>query len=63
MDERILVKPEEAGRLLGVGRSKAYELIRRRELPAIRLGGSVRVPVAALRRGVEEQLESQASGR
>jgi len=36
--ERQTLSVEEAGRVLGVGRSLAYELARRGEIPAIRLG-------------------------
>ncbi len=39
---------EEAGRLLGVSRSTAYELVRTGELESIRLRRRVVVPVAGL---------------
>ena len=55
--ERLLLKPEEAGALLGVGRSKIYSLISSGELPCVRIGGSVRVPGDALRRWVEQHSE------
>lgn len=44
------LKPEEAFGLLGVGRTAGYELIRKDELPALRLGGKLLVPTAALLR-------------
>jgi excisionase family DNA binding protein len=37
-----------AARLLGVGRSTAYELIAARELEVVHIGRSARVPVAAI---------------
>lgn len=40
-------KPSAAG-LLGIGRSLAYAMAQRRELPTIRLGGRLVVPVPAL---------------
>jgi len=40
----------EAGRLLGVGREAAYNAVRTGEIPSIRVGKRLRVPVAALRR-------------
>ena len=43
----------EAARLLGVGRTVGYRLAARGQIPAIRLGGKVRVPLAALRRLLE----------
>lgn len=45
----ILLRPEEAARVLRVGRSKVYQLIQTGEVPSVKLGKSVRVPVAALR--------------
>jgi len=45
---------EEAGRILGVGRSAAYEAARRGDLPTIRLGRRLVVPLRALERMLEE---------
>ena len=39
-----------------------YELLAAREIPSIRIGGSVRVPAVALREWVTRQLED-ASGK
>ena len=41
---------ERAGRLVGLGRSAAYEAATRGELPTIRFGRRVVVPTAALLR-------------
>ena len=40
---------EQAGRLLGLGRSKAYEAARTGEIPVLKFGRALRVPTAALR--------------
>ncbi|MDP9363881.1 MAG: helix-turn-helix domain-containing protein [Chloroflexota bacterium] len=48
--DRATVTVEEAGRILGVGRGTAYEAARRGELPVLRLGRRLVVPVAALDR-------------
>jgi excisionase family DNA binding protein len=45
---RATVSVEEAARLLGLGRSAAYEAARRGELPTRRLGRRLLVPVPAL---------------
>ena len=55
--ERLLLSPEEAAEVLGVGRSRVYDLMRKKELPSVRLGKSRRVPVAALRVYVERLTE------
>jgi excisionase family DNA binding protein len=44
---------EEAGEALGISRSHAYELIRQGELPSLRLGRRVVVPIAPLEALVE----------
>lgn len=53
--DKILLRPVEAAEAIGVGRSKVYELIASGELPSVKIGGSVRVPVAGLRAWVEQR--------
>jgi excisionase family DNA binding protein len=48
MNNRLTITVEEAAELLGVSRSLAYNLVRRNELPSLRLGRRVVVPVRAL---------------
>jgi excisionase family DNA binding protein len=45
---RLTLTVEEAGQLLGVSRSYAYELVRRGAWPCRRLGRRVVIPVRAL---------------
>jgi excisionase family DNA binding protein len=49
----ILLRPEEAGRILGFSRSKIYGMLAAGELPSIRAGKSIRIPRVALERWVE----------
>ncbi len=52
----MLLRPREVAWLLGIGRSKAYELIAAGELPGvIRIGRSVRVSMKALREWIDGQ--------
>jgi excisionase family DNA binding protein len=51
--DRLTLTVEEAGTLLGISRTLAYELVRRGEIPSLRLGRRVVVPVRALERMVE----------
>jgi len=53
----------EAAEAIGVGRSKVYELLASGELPSIRIGGSVRVPVDALQRWIDRQLADRAEAQ
>ncbi len=48
--DKLTYTVTEAAALLGIGRSAAYEAARSGQLPTIRIGKRVLVPVAALER-------------
>jgi len=53
----LLVTVEEAGRMIGVSRWKAYQLVRTGVLPVVRLGPrSTRVPVDALKERMSQMV-------
>ena len=56
--DRLLLRPGEVADALGIGRSKAYELIAGGTIPSVRIGGSVRVPAEALRAWIEQLAEA-----
>jgi excisionase family DNA binding protein len=60
--EREMLRPADVASLLGVTKGRVYQLIAARELPAIRVGGALRIPRAAweawLRRRSREALGS-----
>lgn len=58
--DRATLTVEEAAELLGVGRSSAYEAARRGDLPAMRLGRRLVIPVPALLRLLDEPQEQSA---
>lgn len=47
--DRILYRVAEAGQAIGVSRSRMYELIASGEIPSVRVGNVLRVPVDGLR--------------
>jgi excisionase family DNA binding protein len=47
--EPICVKVNDAARMIGVGRTKLYELIATQQIEVIKLGKSTRVTTASLR--------------
>ena len=53
-EERLVYTVEEAGKLLGIGRSAAYEAARSGELPVIRIGRRWLVSKQALDRMLSE---------
>jgi hypothetical protein len=52
----------DAARVLGIGRNQAYEGCARGDIPSIRIGGRVIVPVAGLRRLIEGAAEGDGGG-
>jgi len=46
--EQLLYRPTEAARRLGIGRTKAYELMAAGELRSVKIGSSRRVSATAL---------------
>lgn len=57
MDE-LLLRPNEAARLLSLGRSKLYELVATGELPSVKIGRATRIPVADLQAWVARRSTS-----
>lgn len=59
--EPLTITVEEAGRRLGISRGLAYELVRRGEIPAIRLGSRrLVVPAGAVEAIVRERTATPA---
>lgn len=52
--DTLTMTVEEAGKLLGIGRSSAYGAIRRGELPFLKIGRRILVPRSALFRKIED---------
>jgi excisionase family DNA binding protein len=60
MEETLTLKVSEAARLLGISERHANELIKRGELPHIRLGHRVVVPKKAIERLLDPEAASMA---
>ena len=59
MTTRLLLRPEEAAEVLGIGRSKLYELLAAGRIESVRIGSSRRVPVE----GLHDYVQRLRSGR
>ncbi len=53
--EPLLLRPNEVAALLGVSRSRVYELANAGAIPSLRLGGSLRIPRSRLVSWIEER--------
>jgi excisionase family DNA binding protein len=45
---KLLLTPEEAAEVLGIGRTKVYELMLTNALESVKIGASRRIPVQSL---------------
>ena len=61
--EPLLVRVEEAVRILSLSRSTIYEMMDVGELPSVRRGAARRIPVAALREWVAQQTNRPVNAR
>ncbi len=62
-EERKTLNVDEVAQLLGIGRTLAYQAVRRGEIPSIRIGNRYLVPKAALEKvinavGVLHEIQS-----
>ena len=57
MDEQLLLSPEQAFALVGIGRSTGYRLLSTGEIPSIKIGRLRRIPRHALEQWVRIRTE------
>lgn len=55
MSARLAFTVSEAAQALGIGRTHAYDLVRRGSIPHIRIGRCIRIPESALSSWIEQQ--------
>ena len=52
MEKKLLLKASEVAEMTGLGKSKTYELLAAGEIPSVRIGRAVRVPVDQLQQWI-----------
>ena len=62
MDTLHCLRADEVARELGIAQSKAYQMMASGELPVLRIGSSVRVPVSALRIWIDQNVQGINEG-
>jgi excisionase family DNA binding protein len=55
--ERLVVRPAEAERMLGIGHKQLYQLLNNGELESFTVGRSRRIPMASIRAYIARKLE------
>ena len=58
MNEKLTLSVEEAGKLLGVSRQVAYQLIHRSDFPTLHIGRRILVP----KKQLEEWMDRNGTG-
>jgi excisionase family DNA binding protein len=61
MSDVLTISVPEAGRRLGVARRAAYEAAARGEIPTIKIGRLLKVPVKALEQMLENPKKTEAA--
>jgi excisionase family DNA binding protein len=60
INQPLTLTVEQTAKLLGIGRSTAYELVRTGDIPSLRLGRRIVVPVARLRALMQPDRDTSA---
>ena len=55
---KLTLSVDELAATMGVSRPKAYELVNTPGFPVVRVGRRIRIPVAALERWLETQVQN-----
>lgn len=61
MDRKLTCTVSEAAELLGIGRGSAYEAARSGQLPVVRIGRRLLVPLSALEKILDRPVEALPS--
>ncbi len=61
MAEQLLYRPEQAAEIIGVGRSKIFELMATGQIASVQIGRSRRIPRESLERYVRDLLAGSAA--
>ena len=57
----ILVSVTEAAQLLSIGRTAAWDLIRKRKIKSVKIGRTRRVPIAVIEEYIQRLMDEDAA--
>jgi excisionase family DNA binding protein len=58
-EQKSTLTVEEAARLLGISRGLAFQAVRRGDIPSIRIGGRILIPIARLHAMLDAESEKR----
>lgn len=58
---KLVMSVPEAGQKLGISRNAAYQAAARGDIPTLKIGGRICVPIAAFERLLDVQMKQAAS--
>ncbi len=61
-EQELLLRVDIAAERLAVSRATLYRMVQRGELPIVRIGSAVRIPVSALERWLAGQIATGGGG-
>ena len=61
MNDQLLITVEELAQRLSIGRTAAWELVRKRKIKSVKIGRTRRVPITALQEYIERLLEDEVA--
>jgi excisionase family DNA binding protein len=61
-DQELLLRPDVAAERQAFSRATLHRTVQRGELPTVRIGSAVRVPLSALDRWLADHMASQGGG-
>lgn len=61
MNDQLLITVEELANRLTIGRTAAWELVRKRKIKSVKIGRTRRVPITSLQEYIERLLEDEVA--
>jgi excisionase family DNA binding protein len=58
MEEKLVFTVDEAAEILGISRPTAYQAVERGDIPSLRIGRRILIPVSALKKRLETAAEA-----
>jgi len=60
-DRKMLCRVEEVAAMLSIGRTAAWELVRKRQLKSVKIGRTRSVPLQALEQYIQQLMDGEAA--